>query len=82
MQQMKNLLKEYLKYPNQQVCTFKGCCNIRSLSCCNQNLIYICDILAAAANADDSDDKSKPPVVQQKGRFKVTSENIDLDKVF
>nr|CAD1825597.1 unnamed protein product [Ananas comosus var. bracteatus] len=34
----------------------------------------------AASNADDSDDKSKPPVVQQKGRFKVTSENIDLDK--
>ncbi|URE45021.1 Peptidase family M49 [Musa troglodytarum] len=29
---------------------------------------------------DDLDDKSKPPLVQQKGRFKVTSENVDLDR--
>ncbi|PKU62704.1 serine/threonine-protein kinase BLUS1 [Dendrobium catenatum] len=33
-----------------------------------------------APNGDDIDDKSKPPVVQQKGRFKVTSESIDFDK--
>lgn len=32
-------------------------------------------------NSDELDDKSKPPVVQQKGRFKVTSENVDLEKV-
>ncbi|XP_012457893.1 uncharacterized protein LOC105778689 isoform X1 [Gossypium raimondii] len=30
-------------------------------------------------NSDD--EKAKPPVVQQKGRFKVTSENVDLEKV-
>ncbi|KAH0919132.1 hypothetical protein HID58_026792 [Brassica napus] len=30
---------------------------------------------------DESEDKSKPPVVQQRGRFKVTSENLDIDKV-
>uniref|UniRef100_A0A1J3K5Q4 Serine/threonine-protein kinase fray2 n=3 Tax=Noccaea caerulescens TaxID=107243 RepID=A0A1J3K5Q4_NOCCA len=35
----------------------------------------------AAANHDESEDKSKPPVVQQRGRFKVTSENLDIDKV-
>ncbi|CAH2067917.1 unnamed protein product [Thlaspi arvense] len=31
--------------------------------------------------ADEPEDKSKPPVVQQRGRFKVTSENLDIDKV-
>nr|XP_029121886.1 serine/threonine-protein kinase BLUS1 isoform X2 [Elaeis guineensis] len=35
---------------------------------------------SAASNAEDIDDKSKAPVVQQRGRFKVTSENVDLDK--
>ncbi|XP_010532051.1 PREDICTED: STE20/SPS1-related proline-alanine-rich protein kinase-like isoform X2 [Tarenaya hassleriana] len=30
---------------------------------------------------DESDDKSKPPVVQQRGRFKVTSENLEIEKV-
>ncbi|KAF8103090.1 hypothetical protein N665_0188s0048 [Sinapis alba] len=35
----------------------------------------------AASSLDESDDKSKPPVVQQRGRFKVTSENLDIDKV-
>ncbi|KAL1205605.1 Serine/threonine-protein kinase BLUS1 [Cardamine amara subsp. amara] len=35
----------------------------------------------AAASLDESDDKSKPPVVQQRGRFKVTSENLDIEKV-
>ncbi|KAG6495921.1 hypothetical protein ZIOFF_043754 [Zingiber officinale] len=29
---------------------------------------------------DEIDDKSKSPLVQQKGRFKVTSESVDLDK--
>ncbi|KAK6284220.1 hypothetical protein POUND7_003172 [Theobroma cacao] len=35
----------------------------------------------AAVNSDDLDEKAKPPVVQQRGRFKVTSENVDLEKV-
>ncbi|KAI3673674.1 hypothetical protein L6452_39798 [Arctium lappa] len=33
-----------------------------------------------SANGDEQDDKAKCPVVQQKGRFKVTSESVDLDK--
>ncbi|XP_024006717.1 serine/threonine-protein kinase OSR1 isoform X2 [Eutrema salsugineum] len=36
---------------------------------------------AVSTSLDDSEDKSKPPVVQQRGRFKVTSENLDIDKV-
>ncbi|XP_007024814.2 PREDICTED: serine/threonine-protein kinase BLUS1 isoform X1 [Theobroma cacao] len=36
---------------------------------------------SSAVNSDDLDEKAKPPVVQQRGRFKVTSENVDLEKV-
>ncbi|KAH9667608.1 protein kinase domain-containing protein [Citrus sinensis] len=32
------------------------------------------------ANSDELDEKAKPPVIQQKGRFKVTSENVCLEK--
>jgi len=32
-------------------------------------------------NSDEQDEKVKCPVVQQRGRFKVTSENVDLEKV-
>ncbi|KAF5464131.1 hypothetical protein F2P56_014236, partial [Juglans regia] len=35
----------------------------------------------SSANSDELDEKAKAPVVQQKGRFKVTSENVDLEKV-
>ncbi|XP_073098623.1 uncharacterized protein [Elaeis guineensis] len=35
---------------------------------------------SSVSSADDLDDKSKPPLVQQRGRFKVTSEDVDLDK--
>ncbi|KAE9584480.1 putative protein kinase STE-STE20-Fray family [Lupinus albus] len=35
----------------------------------------------SSANSDDTDEKAKVPVVQQRGRFKVTSENVDPDKV-
>ncbi|TKY64693.1 Serine/threonine-protein kinase fray2 [Spatholobus suberectus] len=35
----------------------------------------------SSANSDDADEKSKVPVVQQRGRFKVTSENVDPEKV-
>lgn len=37
--------------------------------------------IVAAANVDDFDEKAKVPVVQQKGRFKVTSENVESEKV-
>ncbi|GLT46220.1 hypothetical protein SLA2020_199930 [Shorea laevis] len=36
---------------------------------------------SSAVNNDELDEKVKPPVVQQRGRFKVTSENLDLEKV-
>uniref|UniRef100_A0A7N0TYY8 Protein kinase domain-containing protein n=2 Tax=Kalanchoe fedtschenkoi TaxID=63787 RepID=A0A7N0TYY8_KALFE len=35
---------------------------------------------ARSAN-DEPDEKARRPVVQQKGRFKVTSENLDMEKV-
>ncbi|XP_042031984.1 serine/threonine-protein kinase BLUS1-like isoform X1 [Salvia splendens] len=34
-----------------------------------------------AVNGDDMDEKAKNPVIQQKGRFKVTSESVETDKV-
>ncbi|KAL1533237.1 non-specific serine/threonine protein kinase [Salvia divinorum] len=34
-----------------------------------------------AVNGDDMDEKSKNPVIQQKGRFKVTSESVETDKM-
>ncbi|XP_038705923.1 serine/threonine-protein kinase BLUS1-like isoform X2 [Tripterygium wilfordii] len=37
--------------------------------------------ILATANSDELDEKAKPPVVQQRGRFKVTSENVDFEKV-
>ncbi|KAB2029225.1 hypothetical protein ES319_D05G148600v1 [Gossypium barbadense] len=36
---------------------------------------------SSAMNSDDLDEKAKPPVVQQRGRFKVTSENVQLEKL-
>ncbi|XP_028795667.1 serine/threonine-protein kinase OSR1-like [Neltuma alba] len=35
----------------------------------------------SVASSDDNDEKAKVPVVQQRGRFKVTSENVELEKV-
>ncbi|PSS07586.1 Serine/threonine-protein kinase, partial [Actinidia chinensis var. chinensis] len=37
--------------------------------------------LHSPANSEDLDEKAKTPFVQQKGRFKVTSENVDLERV-
>ncbi|KAI5660367.1 hypothetical protein M9H77_29160 [Catharanthus roseus] len=36
---------------------------------------------ASVNGSDDLDEKAKVPVVQQRGRFKVTSENVDFEKV-
>ncbi|GAB4850460.1 hypothetical protein Ancab_029766 [Ancistrocladus abbreviatus] len=35
----------------------------------------------STATCDDVEDKARIPLIQQKGRFKVTSENVDLEKV-
>ncbi|CAA2946574.1 serine threonine- kinase BLUS1 isoform X1 [Olea europaea subsp. europaea] len=37
--------------------------------------------MISKANSEEIDEKAKRPVVQQKGRFKVTSENVDVEKV-
>ncbi|GFP93153.1 serine/threonine-protein kinase fray2 [Phtheirospermum japonicum] len=37
-------------------------------------------LIVANFNGDEVDDKAKNPVVQQKGRFKVTSENVEMEK--
>lgn len=34
-----------------------------------------------AVNGEEIDEKAKNPVVQQKGRFKVTSESVEMEKV-
>ncbi|RQO88547.1 hypothetical protein POPTR_003G186700v4 [Populus trichocarpa] len=34
----------------------------------------------SGASSYELDEKAKPPVVQQRGRFKVTSENVDIEK--
>ncbi|XP_038902974.1 serine/threonine-protein kinase OSR1 isoform X3 [Benincasa hispida] len=36
--------------------------------------------LSPATNDEEQDEKAKAPVIQQKGRFKVTSESVDVDK--
>ncbi|KAJ6346856.1 hypothetical protein OIU76_003524 [Salix suchowensis] len=36
---------------------------------------------SGGSSSDELDEKAKPPVVQQRGRFKVTSENVDMEKV-
>ncbi|XP_044484609.1 serine/threonine-protein kinase BLUS1-like isoform X2 [Mangifera indica] len=35
----------------------------------------------SSANSDELDEKAKPPIIQQRGRFKVTSENVYLEMV-
>nr|XP_034921281.1 serine/threonine-protein kinase BLUS1 isoform X2 [Populus alba] len=35
---------------------------------------------SSGASSEELDEKAKPPVVQQRGRFKVTSENVDIEK--
>ncbi|EEF38227.1 hypothetical protein RCOM_1712590 [Ricinus communis] len=37
--------------------------------------------ILAAQNNDELEEKVKPPVVQQRGRFKVTSKNVGIEKV-
>nr|BAD19174.1 putative MAP4K alpha1 [Oryza sativa Japonica Group] len=37
---------------------------------------------SSAANVEDHDDRSKPPLIQQRGRFKVTPGHVELDKDF
>ncbi|XP_009628098.1 uncharacterized protein [Nicotiana tomentosiformis] len=43
--------------------------------------IFIKHSRTSAGSSEDLDEKTKYQVVQQRGRFKVTSENVDLEKV-
>lgn len=45
------------------------------------NSALLTDEVIHAAHSGELDEKAKAPVVQQKGRFKVTSENHDSEKV-
>ncbi|KAJ9693429.1 hypothetical protein PVL29_012275 [Vitis rotundifolia] len=64
---------------------------LRKMSSCNGTTVVTVvdeapsDIISrtskSSANSDEPDEKAKMPVVQQRGRFKVTSENVDLEKV-
>ncbi|KAG8379593.1 hypothetical protein BUALT_Bualt07G0105000 [Buddleja alternifolia] len=47
--------------------------NVPTLDNAHQEII-------SKGNGDEVDDKTKNPVVQQKGRFKVTSENVEAEK--
>jgi hypothetical protein len=52
-----------------------------SLSYEEISLTRIFKELFEGASSEELDEKAKPPVVQQRGRFKVTSENVDIEKV-
>ncbi|KAE8715077.1 Serine/threonine-protein kinase fray2 [Hibiscus syriacus] len=68
------------KLSHQRTGTFSGSINIPET-----NVLLIKESVIAAVNSYDFDEKVnekvKPPVVQQRGRFKVTSENVHLEKV-
>ncbi|PKA49414.1 Mitogen-activated protein kinase kinase kinase ANP1 [Apostasia shenzhenica] len=66
---------ESLKQQNQP----RNCLNFSGDVSPNESLAEVVS-KSIATNGDDLDDKSKAPIVQQKGRFKVTSESTDFDK--
>lgn len=45
------------------------------------SVVYLETHSYVAVNGDEIDEKAKTPVVQQKGRFKVTSESVEMEKV-
>ncbi|XP_073281857.1 serine/threonine-protein kinase BLUS1-like isoform X3 [Primulina huaijiensis] len=47
----------------------------------NGHLDIMSEGLKASSSVDELDEKAKCAVVQQKGRFKVTSENVEIEKV-
>ncbi|CAI0473962.1 unnamed protein product [Linum tenue] len=47
---------------------------------CNGSTVAFDGEVKLPGTSEESDEKTKPPVVQQKGRFKVTSENVDIEK--
>lgn len=60
---------------------------VRSLTCNDDNCVHYCPVAYLlksfndAVNGEEVDEKAKNPVVQQKGRFKVTSESVEMEKV-
>ncbi|KAL9386483.1 hypothetical protein Peur_019607 [Populus x canadensis] len=49
-------------------------------SCISFSYTRILGFSLLGASSDEPDEKAKLPVVQQRGRFKVTSENVDIEK--
>ena len=74
MYQMTCLLMLLLSYINQQV-------NEIHIAVCTINLIPLIPITLTCFifNAEDHDDRSKPPLIR--GRFKVIPGHVDFDKV-
>ncbi|KAI4355868.1 hypothetical protein L6164_004599 [Bauhinia variegata] len=76
--------------PDMTLPPIRGESQPQNISNCNATTIPLTgdDVLSglpskaskSSANSDDTDEKTKVPVVQQRGRFKVTSENVDLEK--
>lgn len=72
-----------LNHPKQHVSIYRNffILEIHSKHPCGSMHFWLNKFVPVSASLDESDDKSKPPVVQQRGRFKVTSENLDIEKV-
>ncbi|XP_015689520.1 serine/threonine-protein kinase fray2 isoform X2 [Oryza brachyantha] len=63
--------------------------NIYNRDKCNGGPLQVADepspeglpkVPKSSGNAEDHDDRSKPPLIQQRGRFKVTPGHVELDK--
>ncbi|KAF2947351.1 serine/threonine-protein kinase BLUS1 isoform X2 [Oryza sativa Japonica Group] len=63
--------------------------NIHNRDKCNGGPLQVADepspeavpkVPKSSANVEDHDDRSKPPLIQQRGRFKVTPGHVELDK--
>ncbi|KAL5823491.1 hypothetical protein ACOSQ3_021464 [Xanthoceras sorbifolium] len=73
--------RESDKLPNQP--QNNSCCNAAASSSTGDDVLpeMPSKVSKSSANSDEPDEKAKPPVIQQRGRFKVTSENVYMEKV-
>lgn len=82
-EEMKYQRSWLLNHPKQHVRIYRNffILEIHYKHPCGWMHFWLNKFVSVSASLDESDDKSKPPVVQQRGRFKVTSENLDIEKV-
>ncbi|KAK3219215.1 hypothetical protein Dsin_013185 [Dipteronia sinensis] len=73
--------RESDKLPNQH--QNNSCCNAAAASSSGDDVLpeMLSKVSKSSANSDEPEEKVKPPVIQQRGRFKVTSENVYMEKV-